>query len=45
MQKLRINISDKPNIMINSPEMCFYIARQHAQVGQKNINIFSYQII
>jgi hypothetical protein len=43
MQKLRINISDKPKIMINSPEVCFDIARQHAQVGQKNLNIFSYK--
>jgi hypothetical protein len=43
MQKLRINISDKPKIMINSPEVCFDIARQHAQVGHKNLNIFSYK--
>jgi hypothetical protein len=43
MHKLRINISDKPKIMINSPLMCFDITRQHAQVGHKNINIFSYK--
>jgi hypothetical protein len=43
MHKLRINISDHPKIMINSPEVCFGIARQHAQVGHKNINIFSYK--
>jgi hypothetical protein len=29
--------------MINSPEVCFDIARQHAHVGHKNINIFSYK--
>jgi hypothetical protein len=29
--------------MINSPEVCFDITRQHAQVGHKNINIFSYK--
>jgi hypothetical protein len=33
-------ISDKPKIMINSPEVCFDITRQHAQDGHKNINIF-----
>jgi hypothetical protein len=43
MHKLRINISVKPKIMINSPEVCFDITRQHAQVGHKNINIFSYK--
>jgi hypothetical protein len=43
MHNLRINISVKPKIMINSPEMCFDITRQHAQVGHKNINIFSYK--
>jgi ABC-type antimicrobial peptide transport system ATPase subunit len=43
MLKLRINISVKPKIMINSPEVCFDITRQHAQVGHKNINIFSYK--
>jgi hypothetical protein len=29
--------------MINSPDVCFGIKRQHAQVGHKNINIFSYK--
>jgi hypothetical protein len=29
--------------MINSPEVCFHITRQHAQVGHKNINTFSYK--
>jgi hypothetical protein len=43
MHKLRIIISDKPKIMINSLEVCFDITRQHAQVGHKNINIFSYK--
>jgi hypothetical protein len=43
MHKLRIAISDKPKIMINSPEVCFDITRQNAQVGHRNINIFSYK--
>jgi hypothetical protein len=43
MHKLRINISDKPKIRINSPEVLFGITRQHAQVGHKNINILSYK--
>jgi hypothetical protein len=43
MHKLRINISVKPKIMINSPEVYFDITRQYAQVGYKNINIFSYK--
>jgi hypothetical protein len=29
--------------MINSPEVCLGITRQHGQVGHKNINIFSYK--
>jgi hypothetical protein len=41
MHLLRINTSDKPKIVIKSPEVYFGIARQHAQVGHKNINIFS----
>jgi hypothetical protein len=41
MHKLGIIISDKPKIIINSPEVCFDITRQHAQVGHKNINILS----
>jgi hypothetical protein len=40
MHKLRIIISVKPKILINSPEVCFDITRQHAQIGHKNINIF-----
>jgi hypothetical protein len=43
MHKLRINISDKPKIMINSPKVLFFITSQHAQVGHKNIHIFSYK--
>jgi hypothetical protein len=43
MHKLRINIFGKPKIMINSQEVCFDIKRWHAQVGHKNINIFSYK--
>jgi hypothetical protein len=43
MHKLRINISGKPKIMINLPEVCFGIIRQQAQVGHKTINIFSYK--
>jgi hypothetical protein len=43
MQKLKINISDKPQIMIKSPEVWFGMTRQHAQVGHKNLNIFSYK--
>jgi hypothetical protein len=43
MHNLRINISDHPKIMISSPEVCLGITRQHAEVGHKNINIFSYK--
>jgi hypothetical protein len=41
MHKSRINISGKPNIMINSQDVHFGITRQCAQVELKNINIFS----
>jgi hypothetical protein len=41
MHKLRINISGKPKIMINSQDVHFGITRQCAQVELKNINIFS----
>jgi nitroimidazol reductase NimA-like FMN-containing flavoprotein (pyridoxamine 5'-phosphate oxidase superfamily) len=43
MHKLRINISDKLKIMINSPEVCFDITREHEEVGHKNIIIFGYK--
>jgi hypothetical protein len=41
MPKLRIIISGKPKIMINSQDVYFGITRQCAQVELKNINIFS----
>jgi hypothetical protein len=41
MHKLRINISVKPKIMINSQDVYFDISRQCAQVELKIINIFS----
>jgi hypothetical protein len=40
MHKLRINISVKPKIMINSQDVYFDISRQCAQVELKIINIF-----
>jgi hypothetical protein len=43
MHKLRINISDYSKIGINSPEVYLGITRQHAQVGHKNIILFSYK--
>jgi hypothetical protein len=41
MHKLRINISGKPKIMINSQDVYFDITRQCAQVELRNIIIFS----
>jgi hypothetical protein len=41
MHKLRIIISSKPKIMINSQDAHFGIRRQGTQVELKNINIFS----
>jgi hypothetical protein len=41
MYKSRINISVKPKIMINSPDVHFDITRPGAQVELKNINIFN----
>jgi hypothetical protein len=41
MHNLRINISGKPKIMINSQDLYFDISRQCAQVELKSINIFS----
>jgi hypothetical protein len=41
MHNLRINISGKAKIMINSQDVHFGITRQCAQVELKNINIFS----
>jgi predicted NUDIX family NTP pyrophosphohydrolase len=39
----RINASDKYKIAINSPEMHLGIKRQYAEVGHRNIIIFSYK--
>jgi hypothetical protein len=39
MHLLRINTSNQPKIVINSPEVYLGITRQHAQVGHNNINI------
>jgi hypothetical protein len=43
MHILRINSSDHPKIVIDSPEVYLGITRQHAQVGHKNIIIFSHR--
>jgi hypothetical protein len=43
MQILRTITSGQSKIVIKSPEMYLVITRQHAQVGHKNINIFSYK--
>jgi hypothetical protein len=45
MPKLRIVISVKPKILINSQDVYFGITRQCAQVELENINIFSKKII
>jgi hypothetical protein len=39
----RLNTYDKYKIVNNSPEVYFGIKRQHAEVGHKNIIIFSYK--
>jgi hypothetical protein len=39
----RINIFVNYTIVINSPEVHFGIKRQHAEVGHKNLIIFSYK--
>jgi hypothetical protein len=39
----RINIYGNYKIVINSPKVHFGITRQHAEVGHKNLTIFSYQ--
>jgi hypothetical protein len=41
MHKSRIIISVDPKIMVNSQDIYFGIARQCAQVGLKNMNIFN----
>jgi hypothetical protein len=43
MHLLSINFSDHPKIAINLREVYLGITRQHAQVGHKNINSFSYK--
>jgi hypothetical protein len=43
MHILRINTSGNSKIVINSPEVQVVITRPHAEVGHKNINIFSYK--
>jgi hypothetical protein len=43
MHILRIITSDQSKIVINSSVVYLGITRQHAQVGHKNINIFSYK--
>jgi hypothetical protein len=43
MHVLRINTYDQPKIVIKSPEVYLGITRQHAQVGHKNKNTFSYK--
>jgi hypothetical protein len=42
---IKINTSDHAKIVINSGEVQLGITRQHAEVGLKNIIIFSYKII
>jgi hypothetical protein len=39
----KIHICDKYKIVIDSPEVQFVISRSHAEVGHKNIIIFSYK--
>jgi hypothetical protein len=43
MHILRKITSDQSKIVINSTGVYLGITRQHAQVGHKNINIFSYK--
>jgi hypothetical protein len=43
MHILRINASNHSKLVINSPEVCLDIKRPHAEVGHKNITIFSYK--
>jgi hypothetical protein len=39
----RINISENYKIVVNSPKVHFVIKRSHAEVGHKNLIIFSYK--
>jgi hypothetical protein len=43
MHILRINTSYHSKLVINSPEMQLGMKKLHAEVGHKNINIFSYK--
>jgi hypothetical protein len=43
MHILRITTSDHATIVINSPEVKLGLTRQQAEVGHKNIIIFSYK--
>jgi hypothetical protein len=43
MHKSRIVTSDESKTVIKSSGVYLGITRQHAQVGDKNINIFSYK--
>jgi hypothetical protein len=43
MHILIIINSDESKIVFNSPGVYLGITRQHAQVGHKSINIFSYK--
>jgi hypothetical protein len=43
MHILRINTSEHSKIVVNSPEVQLGITRPHADVGHKNIIIFSYK--
>jgi hypothetical protein len=43
MHNSRIITSNQSKIVINSSRVYLSITRQHAQVGHKNINIFSYK--
>jgi hypothetical protein len=43
MHILRINTSDHAKILINSPKVTLGKTRKHAEVGLKNIIIFSYK--
>jgi hypothetical protein len=43
MHILRINTSDNSKIVIKSPKVQLGITRPHAEVGHKNIIIFSYK--
>jgi hypothetical protein len=43
MHILKINTSDHLQTVINSPEVQLGITRPHAEVGHKNIIVFSYK--